>query len=70
MPPGARAVGFIKAGGDLVLTANPTTLPTMIDAVLDAAHDPTFAAQLNAAELRVTQAKAAAGLLPCRTPGK
>jgi len=70
VPPGARAVGFIKAGGDLVLTANPTTLPTMIDAVLDAAHDPTFAAQLNAAELRVTQAKAAAGLLPCRTPGK
>jgi len=70
VPPGARAVGFIKAGGDLVLTANPTTLPTMIDALLDAAHDPTFAAQLNAAELRVTQAKAAAGLLPCQTPGR
>jgi len=48
----------------------PTTLPTMIDALLDAAHDPTFAAQLNAAELRVTQAKATAGLLPCQTPGK
>ena len=31
--PGARAVRFLGAGGDLVLTVNPATLPAMYRAV-------------------------------------
>ncbi len=32
--PGTRAVSFLRAGGDLVLTVNPAVLPAMDDAVL------------------------------------
>lgn len=65
LDPGARAVRFLGAGGNLVLTAAPNTLGTMIDAVMNAASDPAFAAQVAAAEMRVLEAKSAAGLLPC-----
>ena len=37
----------------------------MIDAVMNATTNPTFAAQVATAEMRVLEAKAAAGLLPC-----
>ncbi len=63
-PVGARAVRFIAAGGDLVLTVVPGQIATMERAVLaKVAHDPAFADQVNAAVLRVLQAKQAAGLL-------
>ena len=66
LDPGARAVRFLGAGGDLVLTAAPTnTLGPMIDAVMNATTNPTFAAQVSSAEMRVLEAKATAGLLPC-----
>lgn len=62
--PGQRAVRFLAAGGDIALTATPTTLAPMIDAVLARAQqDPTFAGQVTAAELRVLTAKQHMGLL-------
>lgn len=64
VPPGDRAVGFLAAGGDLVLTVDPTLIPTMVGAVLARAQtDPAFAAAVNASTLRVLIAKQQAGLL-------
>jgi beta-N-acetylhexosaminidase len=63
--PAHRAVIFIQAGGDLVLTVNPTLLPQMYDAVLARAKvDATFRYQVNAAALRVLTAKQHQGLIP------
>jgi beta-N-acetylhexosaminidase len=64
--PGERAVRFLTAGGDIVLTADPATLSRMIDAVLSAATaDPGFAARVTDSQRRVLEAKSQAGLLPC-----
>jgi beta-N-acetylhexosaminidase len=65
--PGARAINFLNAGGDIVLTVNPTTLPAMVNAVsARAASDAAFRARVNTAALRVLTVKAAAGLLAPR----
>jgi beta-N-acetylhexosaminidase len=61
---GDRAVDFIAAGGDLVLTIVPSQIPVMAAAVLARARtDATFAAQVNAAALAILEAKQARGLL-------
>jgi len=65
VPAGQRAVAFIAAGGDIALTAAPNTLAPMIDAVLSKTADPSFAALVTAAEMRVLTAKQHMGLLPC-----
>jgi beta-N-acetylhexosaminidase len=66
IPPGERAVRFLAAGRDIVLTADPATLGPMIDAVLSAATDDAgFAAQVAEAGRRVLEAKYSLGLLPC-----
>lgn len=63
--PGARAVDFIAAGGDMVLTVTSTVLPEMNQAVLTKAQsDATFRTLVDAAVLRVLAAKQARGLLP------
>lgn len=60
----ARAVDFIAAGGDMVLTVDATQAPAMTAAVLAKARsDAAFAALVNAAALRVLQAKQSLGLL-------
>jgi beta-N-acetylhexosaminidase len=58
-------VRFLAAGGTLVLTVEPATLPRMIEAVLarDAA-DPAFAELVDDAVRTALLAKAHAGLLP------
>jgi len=62
--PGERAVLFLRAGGDMVLTVDPTVLPAMYDATLALAQrDPSFRRQVDASALRVLRAKAALGLL-------
>jgi beta-N-acetylhexosaminidase len=62
--PGTRAVDFIAAGGDVVLTVSPSTVAPMIAAVLARrASDPAFARQVDAAALTVLEAKRARGLL-------
>jgi beta-N-acetylhexosaminidase len=61
---GARAVDFIAAGGDIVLTVDPAQIPQMTAAVLARAKaDPKFRAQVDVAALRVLAAKQARGLL-------
>jgi beta-N-acetylhexosaminidase len=66
MAPGDRATAFIAAGGDLVVVAGVAAASQMAAAVLTKAQaDPTFAAQADAAALRVLSAKAAYGLLSC-----
>lgn len=62
--PAARAVKFVDAGGDMVLTVNPAVLPEMYNAVLARAKaDPAFHAKVDAAALKVLQAKQARGLI-------
>ncbi len=63
-PPGERAVDFIAAGGDIVLTVTPDVIAAMTAAVLaGVGTDPAFAQQVDAAALRVLEAKDARGLL-------
>ena len=65
--PGARAVDFINAGGDMVLTVNPTVLPAMVDTInATAISDAAFRAKVNIAAWRVLTVKAAQGLLEPR----
>ena len=62
--PGDRALRFISAGGDVVLTVNPSTLPAMYDALYArAAADPAFRTRVSQSALRVLQAKQRLGLL-------
>ena len=64
VPRGARAVRFIAAGGDVVLTVDPSLLPVMYEAVLARARtDSRFRAQVEASVTRVLRAKQDAGLL-------
>jgi len=66
VPAAQRAVRFVAAGGDLVLTVDPQTAGPMIDAlVAKAATDPEFAAALTASARRVLDLKHAQGLLRC-----
>lgn len=66
VPVGARAVRFIDAGGDIVLTANPAQVPTMVAALkAEAAAHPAFAAKIDAAAARVLALKARFGLATC-----
>jgi beta-N-acetylhexosaminidase len=64
--PGDRAVRFLRAGGDMVLTIQPTDIAQMTQAVLAAMQqDGGFQAQIMASVRRVLTAKEHAGLLPC-----
>lgn len=64
--PGQRAVSFLRAGGDLVLTVNNAVLPAMVEAVSYAArHDAAFKARTEASVRRVLTAKETAGVLRC-----
>lgn len=57
-PYGARAVRFLAAGGDVVLTVDPGTLPAMYRAVLARAHAvPAFREAVSDSALRVLRAK-------------
>lgn len=58
LSPAARAVDFLAAGGDMVLTVNPSLVPAMVQGVLSrAASDAGFSAQVQASVLRVLIAK-------------
>jgi beta-N-acetylhexosaminidase len=63
-PVGQRAVKFVHAGGDVVLTVDASQAATMTAALLRRAQtDPAFRKQVNAAALLVLQKKQARGLL-------
>jgi beta-N-acetylhexosaminidase len=66
VPVGQRATRFVRAGGDIVLTARPSTVPVMHDALTAAMRsDPQFAAQVKAAVTRVVALKLRMGLAHC-----
>ena len=62
--PGDRAVRFVAAGGDLVLTGTATDVRAMASALLaKAGNDPSFRAKVDASCLRILVAKQRLGLL-------
>lgn len=67
LPPAERALRFLAAGGDLVLSVDPAPVPAMYRAVLARAReDAAFRDLVRASALRVLTAKEAQGLLPRR----
>ncbi|MDQ3579217.1 MAG: glycoside hydrolase family 3 protein, partial [Actinomycetota bacterium] len=66
VPTGQRAVAFVAAGGDLVLTVDGDDAEPMTSALLArAASDPSFAARIDDAALHVLISKQDSGLLVC-----
>ena len=62
--PGQRAVNFLDAGGDMVLTVDPSLIPAMVDAVsARVSSDSAFRSKVNAAALLVLKVKQARGLI-------
>ena len=67
IPPGDRALDFLMAGGDLIVSRSAAATVAMVaELQARAAADPDVAARVDDAALRVLAAKEAAGLLPCR----
>ncbi len=66
VPVGQRAVRFIEAGGDFVLTTAASKAAAMINGLIAEAHaSAAFTAQLKAAATYVLRTKDKAGLLSC-----
>ncbi len=66
VPPGDRAVRFVRAGGDLVLSIRPEDAGPMTAALLDQAQaSPAFARRVADAVAHVLAAKRRAGLPTC-----
>jgi beta-N-acetylhexosaminidase len=67
IPPGQRAVEFLLAGGNMIISKTVTPAGAMYRAVLSrATADPAFRQLVDTSALRVLRAKQASGLLPCR----
>jgi beta-N-acetylhexosaminidase len=65
-PAGQRAVRFVAAGGDVVLSIKPSDAAPMADALTaKAQHDPAFKQRLTDAATHVLRAKEKAGILRC-----
>jgi beta-N-acetylhexosaminidase len=66
IPPGTRAIGFLAAGGDLIVSVSVQAAVQMDDAVLrKAASDAAFRAEVSTAVIKILTAKASYGLLSC-----
>ncbi|WP_406368831.1 glycoside hydrolase family 3 protein [Streptomyces sp. NBC_00647] len=64
--PGDRAVKFLSAGGDVVLTVEPNLIPAMTNAVRSRmTQSATFREQVDGSVHRILNAKQKAGLLSC-----
>jgi beta-N-acetylhexosaminidase len=69
-PPAQRALNFFRAGGDMVLTIEPSDIASMTQAVLgEMQRDPAFAQRIADAVHRVLNAKKSSGLLPACAGG-
>jgi beta-N-acetylhexosaminidase len=65
--PARRALDFVRAGGDMIVTVTPDILPTMTQAVIGAARsDAAFRSAVDQHVLRVLVAKQSLGLLSCQ----
>jgi beta-N-acetylhexosaminidase len=66
VPVGQRATRFVSAGGDITLTARPSTIPAMHDAITKRMKaDPAFARQVQTAVTRVVDLKLQMNLTTC-----
>lgn len=64
--PATRAIDFVQAGGDMIISNQVPPAIEMAQALTDrAARNDAFRARIDDAARRVLEAKAAAGLLPC-----
>ncbi|MEU8690348.1 glycoside hydrolase family 3 N-terminal domain-containing protein [Streptomyces sp. NPDC048665] len=64
--PAQRAVNFIAAGGDMILTVQPSTIPAMAQGIqARMAQDASFRAKVDAGVRRILDAKHNAGQLDC-----
>ncbi|MEJ2865642.1 glycoside hydrolase family 3 N-terminal domain-containing protein [Actinomycetospora flava] len=66
VPVGERAVRFVEAGGDQVLTIEPSDVEPMVDALVREADDPAFAERVTESARRILALKAARGVLTCQ----
>jgi beta-N-acetylhexosaminidase len=65
VPVADRATRFISAGGDILLTGDTASGPTLVSALTSAAAgDPAFAAKVETSVKRVLTLKASMGLVP------
>jgi beta-N-acetylhexosaminidase len=66
VPPAERAIEFLSAGGDLVVSKTADATVVMADAVLArSSTHPAFATRVDAAVRHILAAKDISGLLPC-----
>jgi beta-N-acetylhexosaminidase len=66
IPPGTRAIDFLSAGGDMIISKTSAPAHAMVLAIRSrAAADPTFRQRVDDAALRILHAKQDGGLLPC-----
>jgi len=66
VPPGQRALQFIQAGGDVILTDQPSDVAPMLFALNGAAaHEDGFRSRIDVSVRRVLTTKIAAGLIHC-----
>jgi beta-N-acetylhexosaminidase len=70
VPPAARAIDFLTAGGDMIVSKTVAATVAMAEAVLTrATTDPTFAERVDDAARHIVAAKDASDLLPCSGSG-
>jgi len=66
IPPASRAIDFLSAGGDMIISKTSAPADAMVKAIRSkAAQDPAFRQRVDDAALRILRAKEAFGLLPC-----
>jgi beta-N-acetylhexosaminidase len=66
IPPATRAIDFLSAGGDMIVSKTAAPADAMVQAIrARVATDAAFRGRVDNAALRILQAKQAWGLLPC-----
>ena len=67
IPPTKRAIDFLSAGGDMIVSKSVGPAVAMAQAIISRlGTDPAFRVKVDDAVLRILRAKQAYGLLPCR----
>jgi beta-N-acetylhexosaminidase len=66
IPPATRAIDFLSAGGDMIISKTSAPADAMVQAIrARVASDPSFRQRVDDASARILRAKQAWGLLPC-----
>jgi beta-N-acetylhexosaminidase len=66
IPPATRALDFLSAGGDMIISKTSAPAHAMVLAIRSqAAADPSFRQRVDDAALRILRTKQTWGLLPC-----